>query len=51
MRKCFLKDLYIQYLLDDDFLIIKYIFDSEDKFELTYDELLEIIGKARLTGP
>ncbi|WP_038342331.1 hypothetical protein [Acinetobacter sp. A47] len=28
-----------------------YIFDSEDKFELTYDELVEIIGKARLAGP
>lgn len=28
-----------------------YVFDSEDKFELTYDELLEIIGKARLAGP
>lgn len=31
--------------------IDEYIFDSEDKFELTYDELLEIIGKARLAGP
>ena len=28
-----------------------YVFDSEDKFELTYDELVEIIGKARLAGP
>jgi len=28
-----------------------YVFDSVDKFELTYDELLEIIGKARLAGP
>ncbi|MFR9677489.1 hypothetical protein [Acinetobacter sp. SEK570] len=28
-----------------------YVFDSEDKFELTYDELIEIIGKARLAGP
>ncbi len=28
-----------------------YVFDSDDKFELTYDELLEIIGKARLAGP
>lgn len=27
-----------------------YIFDSEDKFELTYDELVEIIGKARQAG-
>ncbi|GMA12734.1 hypothetical protein GCM10025882_31590 [Acinetobacter gyllenbergii] len=30
---------------------VDYVFDSEDKFELTYDELLEIIGKARLAGP
>ncbi|ENV08997.1 MULTISPECIES: hypothetical protein [Acinetobacter] len=30
---------------------VEYVFDSEDKFELTYDELLEIIGKARLAGP
>lgn len=29
----------------------EYVFDSEDKFELSYDELLEIIGKARLAGP
>ncbi len=28
-----------------------YVFDSEDKFELTYDELVEIIGKARQAGP
>lgn len=28
-----------------------YIFDSEDKFELTYDELVEIIRKARQAGP
>lgn len=28
-----------------------YVFDSDDKFELTYDELVEIIGKARLAGP
>lgn len=28
-----------------------YVFDSEDKFELTYDELVEIIAKARLAGP
>lgn len=27
-----------------------YVFDSEDKFELTYDELVETIGKARLAG-
>ncbi|WP_337078354.1 hypothetical protein [Acinetobacter pittii] len=31
--------------------IMVYIFDSEDKFELTYDELVEIISKARLAGP
>ncbi|NAR50255.1 hypothetical protein GPS59_13175 [Acinetobacter haemolyticus] len=30
---------------------VEYVFDSEDKFELTYDEILEIIGKARLAGP
>ncbi|MBJ9955946.1 hypothetical protein [Acinetobacter courvalinii] len=30
---------------------VKYVFDSEDKFELTYDEILDIIGKARLAGP
>ncbi|MDR2062456.1 MAG: hypothetical protein LBQ29_13760 [Acinetobacter sp.] len=30
---------------------VVYVFDSEDKFELTYDELIEIIGKARLAGP
>jgi hypothetical protein len=30
---------------------VEYVFDSEDKFELTYDELIEIIGKARLAGP
>lgn len=30
---------------------VEYVFDSDDKFELTYDELLEIIGKARLAGP
>lgn len=28
-----------------------YVFDSEDKFELTYDELVEIISKARMAGP
>lgn len=28
-----------------------YVFDSEDKFELTYDELVEIIRKARQAGP
>lgn len=30
---------------------VVYLFDSEDKFELTYDELVEIISKARLAGP
>ncbi|UGQ31257.1 hypothetical protein [Acinetobacter calcoaceticus] len=28
-----------------------YVFDSEDSFNLTYDELVEIISKARMTGP
>ena len=28
-----------------------YVFDSEDKFELTYDELVKIISKARMAGP
>ena len=28
-----------------------YVFDSDDKFELTYDELVEIISKARMAGP
>ena len=28
-----------------------YVFDSEDKFELTYNELVEIISKARQAGP
>ena len=27
------------------------VFNSNDNFELTYDELLEIISKARLAGP
>ncbi|OTG70551.1 hypothetical protein B9T38_11845 [Acinetobacter sp. ANC 4218] len=30
---------------------VEYIFDSEDSFNLTYDELVEIVGKARLAGP
>ncbi|KOR15264.1 hypothetical protein ABW55_09570 [Acinetobacter sp. C15] len=30
---------------------MEYLFDSDDKFELTYDELVEIISKARLAGP
>ncbi|TPR84911.1 hypothetical protein [Acinetobacter baumannii] len=28
-----------------------YVFDSEDSFNLSYDELVKIIGKARITGP
>ncbi|MEB8381414.1 hypothetical protein NYW84_10240 [Acinetobacter junii] len=28
-----------------------YVFDSEDSFNLTYDELVEIIRKARQAGP
>ncbi|EJB8489660.1 hypothetical protein MW368_003469 [Acinetobacter baumannii] len=28
-----------------------YVFDSEDSFNLTYDELVEIISMARMTGP
>ncbi|ELY6119671.1 hypothetical protein ACV3HB_003437 [Acinetobacter baumannii] len=28
-----------------------YVFDSEDSFNLTYDELVEIISKARMAGP
>ena len=27
-----------------------FVFDREDTFELTYDELVEIIGKARMAG-
>jgi Ca2+-binding EF-hand superfamily protein len=30
---------------------VVYVFDSDDKFELTYDELVEIISKARQAGP
>ncbi|MDM1021569.1 hypothetical protein QSV37_14835 [Acinetobacter sp. VNK23] len=30
---------------------VEYVFDSSDKFELTYDELVEIIGKSRAAGP
>lgn len=30
---------------------VVYIFDSEDSFNLTYDELVEIVGKARMAGP
>lgn len=28
-----------------------YVFDSEDSFNLTHDELVEIIRKARQAGP
>ena len=28
-----------------------YIFDSDDSFNLTYDELVEIVSKARMVGP
>lgn len=31
--------------------IMEYVFNSDDKFELTYDELVEIISKARQAGP
>lgn len=30
---------------------MEYAFDNDDKFELTYHELVEIISKARLAGP
>ena len=30
---------------------VKYIFDSSDSFNLTYDELVEIVSKARNAGP
>ncbi|RKG50811.1 hypothetical protein D7V68_02585 [Acinetobacter cumulans] len=30
---------------------VVYIFDSEDSFNLTYDELVEIVSKARKSGP
>ncbi len=30
---------------------VVYIFDSEDSFNLTYNELVEIVSKARMTGP
>lgn len=30
---------------------VKYVFDSSDSFNLTYDELVEIVSKARNTGP
>lgn len=30
---------------------VEYVFDQSDRFELSYDELVEIISKARLAGP
>ena len=30
---------------------VVYVFDSSDSFNLTYDELVEIVGKARKAGP
>lgn len=30
---------------------VEYIFDSSDSFNLTFDELVEIVAKARLAGP
>ena len=30
---------------------VEYFFDSDDKFELTYYELVDIISKARMAGP
>ncbi|RZG78568.1 hypothetical protein EXE10_17635 [Acinetobacter sp. WCHAc060033] len=30
---------------------VEYIFDSSDCFNLTYDELVEIVSKARNAGP
>ena len=30
---------------------VKYVFDSSDSFNLTYDELVEIVSKARNAGP
>lgn len=30
---------------------VEYIFDSSDSFLLTYDELVEIVSKARKAGP
>lgn len=30
---------------------VEYIFDSSDSFNLTYDELVEIVSKARKAGP
>ena len=33
------------------FLSCTEVFDSDDKFELTYYELVDIISKARMAGP
>lgn len=30
---------------------LEYVFDQSDRFDLSYDELVEIISKARLAGP
>ncbi|MGR0306584.1 hypothetical protein [Acinetobacter beijerinckii] len=30
---------------------VEYVFDHSDRFDLSYDELVEIISKARLAGP
>jgi len=30
---------------------VVYVFDSSDSFDLTYDELVEIVSKARKSGP
>lgn len=30
---------------------VVYVFDSSDSFNLTYDELVEIVSKARKSGP
>lgn len=30
---------------------VEYVFDQSDRFDLSYDELVEIISKARLAGP
>ncbi|KRI61167.1 hypothetical protein APC62_09690 [Acinetobacter pittii] len=50
---------FSQTLISKDFLLspkyegknMVFVFDREDSFNLTYDELLEIISKARMTGP
>lgn len=30
---------------------LEYVFDQSDRFDLSYDELVEIISKARQAGP